>query len=190
MCVLFRRISGSSVLARPPFRRSHGISFKTKIVLVLVFFCLGFSSPCTVCRMGMYTPSPLQCACACSERIPSRLYSACIFGTYTFDFRVHATRALFVFLFFLDTLAFQWLKLCTAIDRSSLLSFWEKSARERLVRVMTLDPTVSVQSYLVAIRLVSVIASWPSDVAPPSLSSRLQKRFNGVVCLVSSLLHS
>ena len=48
--------------------------------------------------------------------------------------------------------------------------FWEICFRERLVRVLALGPTVSVQFYLVATSIVSVIALWPPKVFPYSLS--------------------
>ena len=44
--------------------------------------------------------------------------------------------------------------------------FWEKSVRERPVRVLALDPTVSVKFYLVGDSAVSVIASWLPKVPP------------------------
>ena len=47
---------------------------------------------------------------------------------------------------------------------------WEKSVRERLVRVLALDPIVSGQFYLVGTRIVSVIASWLPKVPPCNLS--------------------
>ena len=74
---------------------------------------------------------------------------------------------------FLDALAPEWLSMCAANDRlcSSLLSFLlEEFVRERLVRVLSLDPTVSVQFYLVGTSIVSVIASWMPKVFSYSLS--------------------
>ena len=38
------------------------------------------------------------------------------------------------------------------------------------MRVLALDPTVSVNFYLVDTSIVSVVASWLSNVAPPSLT--------------------
>ena len=80
MCVLFHSFSGSSVLSRPRFRRSHGVSWKIR-------FSFGFLS-CFFfplhCVPGENVHPPPSAACACSERIPSRLCSACICATYTF----------------------------------------------------------------------------------------------------------
>ena len=58
-----------------------------------------------------------------------------------------------------------------ATDRSSLLSFLlGEFVRKRLVRVLYLDPTVSVQFYLVGTCIASVIASWIPKEFPYSLS--------------------
>ena len=52
------------------------------------------------------------------------------------------------------------------------------------MRVLALDPTVSVHFYLVVTNIVSVIALCPPKVSPYSLVSLSpQQRFNVVVCL-------
>ena len=52
-------------------------------------------------------------------------------------------------------------------DRSSLLSFLLREfVRERLVRVLALDPTVSIQFYLLGSSIVSGIASRLPKVPP------------------------
>ena len=118
---------------------------------------------------------PASAVCACLERTPSRLYRACIFGTYTFRFRVHATRVLFVFCFlraslFLTGSGYSGARPSTVVAFSPF--FWEKSVREHLliVRILDLDPTVSVQFYLVRTSIVSVVASWLHKVPPSSLT--------------------
>ena len=56
-------------------------------------------------------------------------------------------------------------------DRGSLLSLLlGQFVRERLVRVLYLDPTVSVQFYLVGTSIFSIMASWLPKVLPYSLS--------------------
>ena len=90
------------------------------------------------------------------------------FGTDTFRFRAHATRVLFVYFscyfwarFFLS--GYRCAEQTT--DRSSLLSFLlGEFVRERLVRVLYSDPTVSVQFYPVGSSIVSSIASRISKV--------------------------
>ena len=101
------------------------------------FFYIGFSSPCTVCRLGTYTPYPLQCACACSELVASRPWRSCISGTYTFRFRVHAALMLVV------SPCYFWtpLLLCGFHDSSSLLPFFlEKYCRRTLSARISLVP--------------------------------------------------
>ena len=115
----------------------------------------------------------LSAVCAFSELISSRLWRSCFFGTYTFRFRVHATRVLVVFSCYLWTRLLLSGYRCVQqmTDRSSLLSFLlGEFVRERLVRVLDLDTTVSVQFYLVVTSVVSVIALWLPKVFPYSLS--------------------
>ena len=101
--------------------------------------------------------------CAFSERISSRLWHSFFFGNSTFRFRIHATRVLLVSLscYFWTRLLLSGYRCAQlATDRSSLLSFLlEEFVRERLVRVLALDPTVSAQFYLVVTSIVSGIAS-------------------------------
>ena len=59
------------------------------------------------------------------------------------------------------------------------------------MRVFALDPTTPKKNCLVGIGLVSVIVSWPSDVALQSLVFVVApKRFNVVCLFLSSLPHS
>ena len=122
-------------------------------------------------RMGTYTPFPLQClhfrnvfppdsgARAFSETIPSALASS------------NAGISFFSCYFWTRLLLSGYRCVQLATDRSSLLSFlFGEFVRERLVRVLYLDPTVSVQLYLVGTNIVSVIASWIPNVFPYSLS--------------------
>ena len=124
-----------------------------------------------MCRMGTYTPSPLQCVHfrnvfppdsgvrAFSEPIPSAFAST--------------QRGVLVFFscyFWTRLLLSGYSCAQLAADRSSLLSvLLGEFARERLVRILYLDPTVSVQFYLVGTSIVSVIASWIPKVPPYSL---------------------
>ena len=48
-----------------------------------------------MCCMGTYTPSPLQCV-HFRNVFPPKFWHSYFFGNYTFRFRVHATRVLFV----------------------------------------------------------------------------------------------
>ena len=110
-----------------------------------------------------------------------------------FPFRSHATRVLVVFSCYIWTRLLLSGYRCAQLTtgRSSLLSFLLGAfVRERLVRVLALDPTVSKQLYMVGIGLVSAIASWPSDIAPPSLTFVVAPKHVNVVCLLSSLPHS
>ena len=107
-----------------------------------------------MCRMGTYTPSLLQCVHFRNLYLPR--------------FRVHATRLLCVFWYSWTRLLLSGYRCAQlATDRSSLLSFLlGEFARQRLVSVLALDSTVSVQLYLVDSSIVSVIASWLPKVPP------------------------
>ena len=151
MCVLFRRVAGSFVVLRPRFRRSHVISWK-KILLVLVFlsWCF-FPLPCV--PDGNVFP-PASAVCAGSERIPYRLYRACMFecipsflysacisGTYTFppmQRGYYSFSCNFWALLFLS--GYSCARLSTVVAFSPF--FWEKSVRECLVPILVLDPAV------------------------------------------------
>ena len=120
-----------------------------------------FSFPLHYVPDGNVHPLP-SAVCTFSERIFSRLWRSCIFRTYTFRFRVHATRVLVFFSCHLWTRLLLSGYRCAqlATDRSSLLFFnLGGFVRERLVRVLYFDPTVSVQFYLAGTSIVSVIAS-------------------------------
>ena len=121
---------------------------------------------------GNVHPLP-SAVCAFSERISSRLWHSCIFGTYTFHFRVHATRVLFIFscYFWTRLLLSGYRCVQQTADHSSLLSFLlGEFVRERLVRILALDPAISVQFHLVVTSIISVIALWLPKVFPCSLS--------------------
>ena len=127
----------------------------------------------------MFLPPALR---AGWERTPHPLCSVCIFGTYflptlafvlsgtyTFCFRVHVTRVLVSFsCYFWTRLILSGYRCAQlATDRSSLLSFLlGEFVRERLVRVLYVDRTVSVHFYLVGTSIVRGIASWIRKVPP------------------------
>ena len=137
-------------------------------------FYVDFSSPWHIVRDGKVCP-PISAVCACSDRIAFRLCRACISKTYYFprSFRVHATQVLVVFSCYFSTRllcsGYRCAQLTT--DHSNLLSLLLQAiVRHRRVRVLALDPTVSVHFYLVGTSVVSVIASWPPKVPPCSMS--------------------
>ena len=148
-----------------PFSPLLRYGLNNNIVLAWFFYVV-FPSPCTMCRMGTHTPSPLQC-------VHFRLWGSCVSGTYTFLFRVHATRVLVFFSRYFWTCLLLSGYCCAqrTTDRGSVLSFLlGESVRERLVRVFASGPTLSVQFHLGGTSIVSVIASWLSEVLPYSLS--------------------
>ena len=120
-----------------------------KNVLVLFFLSFAFPSPCTMRWMGTYTPSSLQCVHfrnvfppapsvrAFSKPLPSAFESMqrgyCLISCYSW------TRSQDLFF-----CGYSCAQLSTVVASSPSLS--EKNVRERLVRVLALDPTVSVQS--------------------------------------------
>ena len=120
MCVLFRRVSEPSVVLRSRLCRSHGMSVK-KIVSAW-FFYLGFSSPLHYVPDGNVHPLP-SAVCAFSERISSRLWHAYFFGNYTFRFRVHATRVLFVFFLVISGHACSLVVIAVRSKRTTLVAF-------------------------------------------------------------------
>ena len=82
---------------KTPFLPLSRYEFENNIVLAW-FIYLAFPSPLHYVPDGNVHPPP-SAVCAFSERISSRLWHSCIFGTYTFRFRVYATRVLFVCFF-------------------------------------------------------------------------------------------
>ena len=92
-----------------------------------------------------------------------------LFGTHTFSFRVHVTRVLGFFSCYLWTRLLLSSYRCAQLttDYSNFLSILPgESVRERLVRVLALNPTVSVQFYVVDTSTVSGIASRLPKVPP------------------------
>ena len=147
---------------------------KRKMVLTW-FFYLVFPSPLLYVPDGNVHPLP-SAVCAFSERISSRLWRSCFFGTYTFRTFASTQRGCCLSsCFFWRRLLLIYCRWAQEItDRNSLLSFLlGEDVRERLVRVLYLDPTLSVQFLrLVGISIVSAIASClpPLKIPPYNLT--------------------
>ena len=134
-----------------------------------------------MCRNGTYALPPLPCVQvrnvyppaftvrACSNVYPPSSTVRAFLERMPSRFRVHANRVVFGFLFILGTLVPEWLWLCAAIDRNSLLSFLlGEFVRERLVRVLAWDPTVPKKFYLVGTSIcicITVIYFFPSGTS-------------------------
>ena len=172
MCVLYRSITGFSVVLRPPFLPfSHDISWKQYCVSLM--FLSWFFFPLYVVPDGNVYP-PASAVCACLERFPSRLYGACISRTYTVPLLRSCNAGFVFFLLVISGHAFSLVVIAVHSKRPTVSAFspfhCKTSVRERLVRSLPLDPTVSRKFYLVGTSRVSVIASWIYKVPPYSLS--------------------
>ena len=146
MCLRFRSISGSSVVLRSRFRRSHGICWKNRLgfdfsVLGLVFF-------------------PLHCVGDGNKRIYPPGSAVCAFSeSIHFHFRVHAMRVSFVSL----DISGYTCSLVVIAQLSTMATFspffWENLVMNAECAYWLLDLSVPNPFYLVGINLFNVIAS-------------------------------
>ena len=197
-------MSGFSVVLRPRFRRSHGISWKKKIVLVLVFIFFFFfpctvwrmetytPSPCTVCPMGAYILPPLQYVHVRNVSPPDSIVRA-FPERVPFRFRGHTTRVLVVFPWYFWTRLLRSADSCAQLttDRSSLLSFLLGKIRSRTPSVRIGFEPYCPRTILPGRYRFSQCCQLVALRCSPSKSDcRCGSNHFNVVCLLSSLPQS